>query len=592
MEVDNSGEAHTSTPDTGTSDAADDDDTSTAAAEQTDVASESTAPASEPLPGEPSTTTSEAPVGTDAPQLVSEPAAKPPQHGADAARVVAESNKASSPAASGASVTENSALRRFVGTPAVTDRLTAATTDEPAVRTMAVQTSSVPAQDIPAAFSGPPTPQNAVSAAPDESAASPNLFTAVASLIGFGPSPTNSPVPPDSPLNWAVFAFARKPQQEAVNDTPRIAADPAQSSQTFATMAATGVMTTPIAVGDYPSGVAISGDKVYVVNSGDPWAGISGTVSVIDSTTNLVVDTIESVGYWAPTRVAASADGQRVYVADYDHVWVIDTDSNEVVDIVYIPVQDGEYYNGVWDVAVSPDPDSTRVYAARGDGTISVIDANTNEVISTTAVGFWDGDMEVSIDGRLYAADGVGDTVVVLDSNNLNVIGTVDVGPSEFDKAQNVAVSPDGTRVYVTVEVRVVEPASGGYSNGWFIGNSRGRTWRVTDTYSAVSVIDTETNTEIATITVADGASDVAFSSDGLWAYVTHSDGKTVTVIDTRTNTVTSTFTTDQSSGTGARGVAVRTVYPEDGSVYDTVYVTDSDDNAVYASLFNAVTAL
>ena len=364
-------------------------------------------------------------------------------------------------------MTENSALRRFVGTPAVTDRLTAATTDEPAVTTMsAVRTSSVPAQDIPAAFSGPPTPPNPVSAAPVESAASPNLVTAVASnalaLIGFGPFPTNSPVPLDSPLNWAVFAVARKPQQEAVNDTPRNATDPAQSSQTFATMAATAVNTTQIAVGDYPSGVAISPqfsedqisgdkvydyDKVYVVNTGDPWAGISGTVSVIDSTTNQVVDTIEPVGYWAPTPAIASADGQRVYVADYDHVWVIDTNSNQVIDIVYIPVQDGEYYNGVWDVAVSPDPYSPpRLYAARGDGTISVIDTDLNQVISTTPVGFWDGDMEVSTDGRrLYAADGVGDTVVVLDSDNLNVIGTVDVGPSEFDKAQNVAVSPDGT---------------------------------------------------------------------------------------------------------------------------------------------------
>ena len=106
----------------------------------------------------------------------------------------------------------------------------------------------------------------------------------------------------------------------------------------------------------------------------------------------------------------------------------------------------------------------------------------------------------------------------------------------------------------------------------------------MTDTYSAVSVIDTEYNTEIATIVVADGASDVAFSSDQPPRLVTHSDGKTVTVIDTRTNTVTSTFTTDQSSGTGARGVAV--------GGNDTVYVTDSDDNAVYASLFNAVTAM
>ena len=65
-------------------------------------------------------------------------------------------------------------------------------------------------------------------------------------------------------------------------------------------------------------------------------------------------------------------------------------------------------------------------------------------------------------------------------------------------------------RAYVTEEVRVVEPASGGYSSGWFIVDAQGNTWLVTDTYSAVSVINTDPasgtyNTTIATITLPDG---------------------------------------------------------------------------------------
>ena len=89
------------------------------------------------------------------------------------------------------------------------------------------------------------------------------------------------------------------------------------------------------------------------------------------------------------------------------------------------------------------------------------------------------------------------------------------------------------------------------------IVDAQGNTWLVTDTYSAVSVINTDPasgtyNTTIATITLPDGAQDVAVSADGSRAYVTHSDGKTVTVIDTATNQVIGTFTTDQNSPAGS----------------------------------------
>jgi YVTN family beta-propeller protein len=361
--------------------------------------------------------------------------------------------------------------------------------------------------------------------------------------------------------------------------SPQPAASPPQLSATTKTTA----------VGTNPTGVAISGSTVYVVNTGD--YSNNGTVSVVDAATNQVAQTIP-VGF-APTRAVASADGTRVYVANYDTVSVIDTTTNTVISTVAIPVQDGEYYNGVWDVAVSPD--GTRVYAARGDGTVSIIDTiptspTYNQVISTTPVGFWDGDMELSSDGtRIYAADGVRDTVVVLDSKTMRTVGNIDAGPGPVDVAHNIAVSPDGNRAYVTEEVRVVQPASGGYSSGYLITDSQGNTWVVTGTYSAVSVIDTNPasatyNTRIATITVPDGAQDVAVSPDGTRAYVTQSDGKTVTVIDTRTNTVIGTVTTDQNPTTGAGSIAIGT----DGILY----VTDPSDGTLYAVSLSSPTVL
>jgi YVTN family beta-propeller protein len=291
-------------------------------------------------------------------------------------------------------------------------------------------------------------------------------------------------------------------------------------------------------------------------------------VSVIDTdpssaTYNQVITTIP-VGYY-PTPVAASPEGDRVYVGNYDTVSVIDTTTNEVIATIPVP-SDGcgqGCYNGVWDVAVSL-PDGDVLYAAVGDGTVSKIDTNTYDIISTTPVGFWDGDMELSADGsRLYATDGVSDTVVVYDTATMQRVSTVDVGPNQQDYARNVAISPDGTRAYAVV------------LNG-FVGDMTAP--------STVSVIDTDPtsdtyNQEIARITVPDGAYDVAVSPDVTRVYVTHSDGKTVTVIDTGTNAVVDTFTTDDSAGSGTRAIAVG----RDG----TLYITDYDDNTLYINSFN-----
>jgi YVTN family beta-propeller protein/VCBS repeat-containing protein len=335
---------------------------------------------------------------------------------------------------------------------------------------------------------------------------------------------------------------------------------------------------TPIAVGNYPIGVAVSGNQVYVANSAD------GTVSVYNTTTHQV--TTIPVGY-SPTRVATAPSTGKVYVANYDSVSVIDSATNQVTATIPIPNECSECYAGVYDVAVSPD--GSRAYAAVIDGTISVIDTSSNTVISTTPVGFWEGDIEVTPDGRrLYSATGYGsDSISWVDTQTMTVT-RIPVGPQwNLDSMRsdttygtfNVAVSPDGKRTYVTTRVLTVERGVGGQTNGWFISDSQGRNWLVTGEYASVSVIDSDPtsstyNTEIARITVPTGASDVAFSPDGQRAYVTHSDGKTVTVVNTTTNTVIETFSTDSTSGSG-RFIAVG----PDG----TLYITDPDENRLYA---------
>ncbi|PEQ45635.1 YncE family protein, partial [Bacillus cereus] len=56
-----------------------------------------------------------------------------------------------------------------------------------------------------------------------------------------------------------------------------------------------------------------------------------------------------------------------------------------------------------------------------------------------------------------------------------------------------------------------------------------------------VSVIDTSTNTVVATVLVGNSPFGVAITPDGNFAYVTNSGSNNVSVIDTSTNTVVAT---------------------------------------------------
>jgi alpha-galactosidase len=104
-----------------------------------------------------------------------------------------------------------------------------------------------------------------------------------------------------------------------------------------------------------------------------------------------------------------------------------------------------------------------------------------------------------------------------------------------------VAVTPDGKYVYVT-------------SHG--SGN--------------VDVIDTATNTVVATVPVGAGPYGIAITPDGKYAYVADNGSGNVDVIDTATNTVVATVPV----GAGPYGIAITA----DGK---TAYVSDNGANAV-----------
>ncbi|MFJ2864126.1 IPT/TIG domain-containing protein [Kitasatospora sp. NPDC087314] len=118
-----------------------------------------------------------------------------------------------------------------------------------------------------------------------------------------------------------------------------------------------------------------------------------------------------------------------------------------------------------------------------------------------------------------------------------------------------VALTPDGTRAYVANR-----------------------------SSNAVDVIDTATNTVIATIATGAGPTLVAIAPDGAHVYVSVADDALLSVIDTTSNTVTASV----AVGAGATGVSVT---PDGAHVYvanqnaSTVSVIDTATNTVIATI-------
>jgi YVTN family beta-propeller protein len=146
--------------------------------------------------------------------------------------------------------------------------------------------------------------------------------------------------------------------------------------------------------------------------------------------------------------------------------------------------------------------------------TVSVIDIATNTVVATIPVGAAPLGVAITPDGtRAYVTNFSSARVSVIDTTTNTVVAMI-----PMDNPDGIAITPDGTRAYVTRELDDV-----------------------------VSVIDTATNTVVAGIPVEVAGNvatpvRVAITPDGARAYVTNESADNVSVIDTATNTVNTTI--------------------------------------------------
>jgi len=302
----------------------------------------------------------------------------------------------------------------------------------------------------------------------------------------------------------------------------------------------TNTVVQTIPTSDGPYGIAVSPDetRVYITFQN------TNIVSVINTTTNAVVATIP-VGT-NPIGVAVSPDGQTVYVTNEfgNSVSVINTATNKVVATITV---------GTNPIGVTVSHDGSLVYVTNEfSNTVSVINAQTNTVSYTIIVDVNPIGLSISSDDtRLYVANNGAGTVSVINTVANNILSSINVGSQPY----GLVISPDGSRLYV--------------SN--FNSNT-------------VSVINTSTGAVITTINVGINPTGISISPDDSQLYVTNSGANTVSVINTATNAVAKSvdigssphsFGNFVSEGTGCSGLPSTftiTVYPTQPT-----YITETD---------------
>jgi YVTN family beta-propeller protein len=130
----------------------------------------------------------------------------------------------------------------------------------------------------------------------------------------------------------------------------------------------------------------------------------------------------------------------------------------------------------------------------------------------------------------------------VIDTATNTLTTTITVGNSPTA----VAITPNGKYAYVSNSASVATSGDiGGGSNG------------------TVSVISTDTNEVVTTVTVERNPGNLAITTDGKYAYVANLASNSVSVIDTATNTITKTIT----GFSGPNGLAIT---PNDEYAYFT----------------------
>lgn len=230
-------------------------------------------------------------------------------------------------------------------------------------------------------------------------------------------------------------------------------------------------------------------------------------------------------------------------------------------------------------------PDGTKAYVTTNLSNVAIIDTATPSIDPSSPVTVGTpSNIAISPDGtKAYAGNGNSNNVSVINLSNNNVT-TIANG----DFADLVALSPDGSKLYVVTRVASTGPADGmlrvrNTSDGSLVGNPvdlgflsfsngiavapNGNKLYIANGNGTVSAVDLTAapNPTVNNIGGFNNASALAITPDGSEVYVANSGGSNVSVIDTSTDTVETGTGLPIAVGLNPDGVFIS---PDGGTAY------------------------
>lgn len=316
----------------------------------------------------------------------------------------------------------------------------------------------------------------------------------------------------------------------------------------------------------------VSGEVVFVVNGGD------NSISVIDTSTNMLAGTIELLNVEYPHHIYASPTRDTLLVAvpgsdlsgghgtgahgggghgaaPSGAVLVLDATNGALRAARRL---DAPNHNAVY----SPDGAAVWTSQIATPGEVLILDSTTLEERVRVTVGDSPAEVTFASSANLaFVANTGSDTVTVLDPTNGAILATQAVG----DAPVGAWPGRDG-RMYVDNEagksLSVIDPASRDVVATYPLGFTpalagiapNGELW-VTDTENGKLVfLDAATGSRLGELATGSGTHAFAFVDGGAKAYVTNQNDASVSVVDVATHTLLTTVPV----GAQPNGVVVR----------------------------------
>ena len=209
----------------------------------------------------------------------------------------------------------------------------------------------------------------------------------------------------------------------------------------------TNLITDTINIGNF-LGTGLSGIEVnpinntlYVTNSG------LNIISLINGTSNTVMGNIsQTIGkFFSPDGIAYNYDNGNLYVTNRgsDTVSVVNSTTKTLVKIIST--------GGIAPSSIIYNPVNNYLYVANtGSDTVSVINGTTNDVVKTISTDARPiGITYNEYDGNIYVTNSINGTISVIDGLLNTIIDTIDVFGNNNNNLTGIAFNSNNENVYV-----------------------------------------------------------------------------------------------------------------------------------------------